>query len=112
MQAIFANKQNILRPGQYVKVRFQTDIYQDAILVPQQAVMQLQNIYQVYILNDSSKVNPRIVKVGARVGSNWIIQDGLKAGEKVAIIGSAAVNPRVPVKPVSMNWNYDSTSVQ
>jgi membrane fusion protein (multidrug efflux system) len=112
VQAIFANKQNILRPGQYVKVRFQTDIYQDAILVPQQAVMQLQNIYQVYILNDSSKVNPRIVKVGARVGSNWIIQDGLKAGEKVAIIGSAAVNPRVPVKPVSMNWNYDSTSVQ
>jgi hypothetical protein len=46
------------------------------------------------------------------VGSNWIIQDGLKAGEKVAIIGSAAVNPRVPVKPVPMNWNYDSTSVQ
>ena len=112
IQAIFANKQNILRPGQYVKVRFQTDIYQDAILVPQQAVSQLQNIYQVYVLNDSSKVSPRIVKVGARVGSNWIIQDGLKAGEKVAIIGSAAVNPRVPVKPIPMNWNYDSTSVQ
>ena len=112
IQAIFANKQNILRPGQYVKVRFQTDIYQDAILVPQQAVSQLQNIYQVYVLNDSSKVSPRIVKVGARVGSNWIIQDGLKAGEKVAIIGSAAVNPRVPVKPVPMNWNYDSTSIQ
>ena len=112
IQAIFANKQNILRPGQYVKVRFQTDIYKDAILIPQQAVSQLQNIYQVYVLNDSSKVSPRIVKVGARVGSNWIIQDGLKAGEKVAIIGSAAVNPRVPVKPISMNWNYDSTSVQ
>jgi membrane fusion protein (multidrug efflux system) len=112
VQAIFTNKQNILRPGQYVKVRFQTDIYQDAILVPQQAVSQLQSIYQVYVLNDSSKVNPRIVKVGARVGSNWIIQDGLKAGEKVAIIGSAAVNPRVPVKPITMNWNYDSTSVQ
>jgi membrane fusion protein (multidrug efflux system) len=112
IQAIFANKQNILRPGQFVKVRFQTDIYQNAILVPQQAVSQLQNIYQVYVLNDSSQVNPRIVKVGARVGSNWIIQEGLKAGEKVAIVGSAAVNPRVPVKPISMNWNYDSTSVQ
>lgn len=112
IQSIFTNKQNILRPGQYVKVRFQTDIYENAIMVPQQAVSQLQNIYQVYVLNDSSKVNPRIVKVGARVGSNWIIQDGLKAGEKVAIIGSAALNLQVPVKPVSMNWNYDSTSVQ
>jgi membrane fusion protein (multidrug efflux system) len=112
VQAIFANKQNILRPGQYVKVRFQTDIYKDAILVPQQAVSQLQSIYQVYVLNASSKISPRIVKVGARVGSNWIIQDGLKPGEKVAIIGSAAVNPKVPVKPITMNWNYDSTTVQ
>ena len=112
IQAIFANKQNILRPGQYVKVRFQTDIYENAILVPQQAVSQLQSIYQVYVLNDSSKINPRIVKVGARVGSNWIIQEGLKSGEKVAIIGSAAVSPKIPVKPVMMNWNYDSTTVQ
>lgn len=112
IQAIFANAQRILRPGQYVKVKFQTDLYNDAILVPQQAVNQLQNIYQVYILNDSSKISPRIVKVGARVGSNWIIQDGVKAGEKLAIIGSAAINPQIPVKPIMMKWNYDSTTVQ
>ena len=112
IQAIFSNKQNVLRPGQYVKVRFQTDLYNDAVLVPQQAVSQLQNIYQVYVLNDSSKVSPRIVKVGSRVGSNWIIQEGIKPGEKLAIIGSAAINPKIPVKPVMMNWNYDSTSVQ
>ncbi len=112
IQAIFANAQRILRPGQYVKVKFQTDLYNDAILVPQQAVNQLQNIYQVYVLNDSSKISPRIVKVGARVGSNWIIQDGVKAGEKLAIIGSAAINPQIPVKPIMMKWNYDSTTVQ
>jgi membrane fusion protein, multidrug efflux system len=112
VQALFANQQRILRPGQYVKVRFQTDLYKDAIMVPQQAVSQLQSIYQVYVLNDSSKVNPRVVKVGARVGDNWIIEDGLKAGEKVAIVGSAVINPRVSVKPVMMKWNYDSTSVR
>jgi len=112
IQAIFSNKQNVLRPGQYVKVRFQTDLYNDAVLVPQQAVSQLQSIYQVFVLNDSSKVTPRIVKVGSRVGSNWIIQEGIKPGEKLAIIGSAAINPKIPVKPVMMNWNYDSTSVQ
>jgi membrane fusion protein (multidrug efflux system) len=112
VQAVFANDQRILRPGQYVKVRFQTDIFPNAILVPQQAVGQLQSIYQVFVLNDSSKVNPRVVKVGARVGDNWIIEDGLKAGEKVALVGSAVINPGIPVKPVMMKWNYDSTSVR
>jgi membrane fusion protein (multidrug efflux system) len=86
-----------------------TDEYKDAILLPQQAVNQLQSIYQVFVVNDSSKLTPRVVKTGARVGSNWIITEGLKAGEKVAVIGNASINMKNPVKPVNMNWNYDST---
>ena len=109
MQALFKNKQNLIRPGEYVKVRFQTDEYKDAVMVPQQAVNQLQSIYQVYVVNDSSKVVPRVVQAGARVGSNWIITSGLKAGEKVAVIGNAVVNPKNPIKQNPMNWNYDST---
>jgi membrane fusion protein, multidrug efflux system len=109
MQAVFANKQNLIRPGQYVKVRFKTDEYKDAVMVPQQAVNQLQSIYQVFVVNDSSKVVPRVVQAGARVGSNWIITSGLKAGEKVAVIGNAVVNPKNPIKQNPMNWNYDST---
>jgi membrane fusion protein (multidrug efflux system) len=50
------------------------------------------------------------VQTGARTGSNWIITSGLKAGEKVAVVGNAAINPRLPVKPMDMTWNYDSTS--
>lgn len=110
LQAVFNNDDRLLRPGQYVKVRFQTDNYNDAIVVPQAAVNQLQNIYQVFVLGDSSKLQPRVVIPGARVGSNWIIQSGLKPGEKVAIVGSLAINPKLPVKPVAMNWNYDSAS--
>jgi membrane fusion protein, multidrug efflux system len=110
VQAVFTNSAKILRPGQYVKVRFQTDEFMDVALVPQQAVNQLQNIYQVFLLGDSDKLKPLVVKVGERVGSNWIISEGLKPGDKVAVIGSAAINPNLPVKPVSMNWNYDSTS--
>jgi membrane fusion protein (multidrug efflux system) len=109
VQAIFKNSLGLLRPGQYVKVRFQTDLFKDAILVPQQAVSQLQSIYQVFVLTDSSKIAPRVVKTGARVGSNWIITEGLKPGEKVAIVGSAAMSPEVTVKPVTMKWDYDST---
>ncbi len=109
MQALFKNDQNLIRPGEYVKVRFQTDEYKDAVMIPQQAVNQLQSVYQVYVVNDSSKVVPRVVQTGARVGSNWIISSGLKAGEKVAVIGNAVVNPKNPIKQNPMNWNYDST---
>jgi membrane fusion protein, multidrug efflux system len=110
VQAIFKNSQGILRPGQYVRVRFQTGEFSNAVVIPQQAVNQLQNIYQVYLLTDSNKIKPSIIKVGSRVGSNWIVSDGLKAGDKVAILGSTFVNASMVVKPVELPWNYDSTS--
>ncbi len=112
VQAVFPNSAGLIRPGQYVKVRFLTDFHRDAVIIPQQAVNQMQNIYQVFVLGDSSKLKPRVVKVGARVGSNWIVTEGLKAGEKVAIVGSMAVSPARPVKPNPMPWNYDSTTAR
>lgn len=112
LQAIFKNENRLLRPGQYVKVRFKTDEYKDALMVPQGAVNQLQSIYQVFVVNDSSKLTPRVVVPGARVGSNWIITSGVAEGEKVAIIGNAAINPKNAVNPISVSWNYDSTSRQ
>jgi membrane fusion protein (multidrug efflux system) len=110
VQAMFKNEQGILRPGQYIKVRFKTSEYSNAVVIPQQAVNQLQNVYQVYKLNDSNKIKPSIIKVGARVGSNWIVTEGLKEGEKVAILGSTFVNANTVVKPSIVRWNYDSTS--
>ena len=110
VQAIFKNANGLLRPGQYVKVRFQTDEFKNAVVVPQQAVNQLQNIYQVFLLTDSNKIKPSIIKVGNRVGSNWIVNDGLKEGDKLVILGSNFVNTKMTVKPVMVKWNYDSTS--
>ena len=112
IQASFANAQHLLRPGQYVKLRLQTDIFKDAVLIPQQAVNQLQNMFQVFAVNDSNKVTPVIIKTGKRIGSNWIVMQGLKAGDKVAIVGSMIVRPNVSIKPTNINWNYDSTSKQ
>lgn len=112
IQAVFPNPQNLLRPGQYAKIRLQTDLYKDAILVPQQAVNQIQNIYQVFVVNDSNMVRPTVIKIGKRVGSNWIVEGGLPMGAKIAIIGSAVVNPTVAIKPTLISWNYDSTTNQ
>jgi membrane fusion protein, multidrug efflux system len=110
IQAIFKNTSGILRPGQYVKVRFRSSESANAIVIPQQSVNQLQNIYQVFLLTDSNKLKPTLIKVGKRVGSNWIVSEGLKEGDKVAIVGSNFLNPAMVVSPVMLKWNYDSTS--
>ena len=110
VQAIFKNPDGLLRPGQYVKVRFKTEEFTNAIVIPQQAVNQMQNIYQVFLLTDSNTIKPQIIKVGSRVGSNWIVTDGLKEGNKVVIVGSTALNSTTKVNPRMISWNYDSTS--
>jgi membrane fusion protein (multidrug efflux system) len=109
VQAIFQNSNGMLKPGQYAKIRFISDKLTDAIIVPQQAINQLQNVYQVYVV-ENNKVIPRPVEVGMRVGDNWVITKGLKAGEKVGMIGNAVVKPDMIVKPVDMNWDYDASS--
>jgi len=108
VQAIFQNANGMLKPGQYAKIRFITDNLKDAVIVPQQAINQLQNIYQVFVL-DNNKIVPRPVEVGIRMGSNWVITKGLKAGEKVAMVGNAIVKPDMQVKPVEMEWDYDKS---
>ncbi len=109
VQALFKNATGTLKPGQYAKIRFVTDRLKDAVIVPQQAINQLQNIYQVYVV-ENNKIVPRAVEVGIRLGSNWVISKGLKAGEKVAMVGNAIVKPDMQVKPVEMEWDYDKMS--
>lgn len=112
VQAEFPNPKQLLRPGQFVKVRIQKDLYPDAIVVPQQTINQLQSKYQVFIVDDSSKIQPRLVEVGQRVGSNWIVRDGLKPGEKVAIVGSMMLRPAMQVRSKQLSWNADSTDIK
>jgi membrane fusion protein (multidrug efflux system) len=112
VQATVENKTKLLRPGQYVKVRFKSDEIPNAVLVPQQAINQMQSIYMAYVVNDSNKINPRPVKTGIRTGSNWVITDGIKPGERVALIGNAIIKPNMEIKPVVNPYSYDSTSMQ
>jgi membrane fusion protein (multidrug efflux system) len=82
----------------------------DAVLVPQRAVNQLQNLYSVFLLNDSNKVVMTPVKVGQRVGANWVIAEGLRPGQRVAIVGNALINPKVPVIPNPIEWDIETSS--
>ena len=96
---LFPNPGNILRPGGYGKVRTAVRVQQDALLVPQRAVSELQGGYQVAALDHENKVSIRTVQVGDRVGAQWIIVDGLKPGERVVAEGVQKVRAGMQVNP-------------
>ncbi len=99
MAGIFPNPGNVLRPGQYGRVRAVTATKPDALLVPQRAVSELQGSYQVAIIGADNKIEMRTVKVSERSGSQWIIEDGLKAGETVVVEGTQKIKPGAVVNP-------------
>ena len=86
VQLVFPNPDQLLRPGQYGRVRILLETKPGALLIPQRAVQELQNLYNVAVV-DGGKVAFRNVKVGQRVGSLWVIEDGLKAGEQIVVEG-------------------------
>ncbi|MCI0387831.1 MAG: efflux RND transporter periplasmic adaptor subunit [Acidobacteria bacterium] len=96
---IFPNPGDILRPGQYGRVRAVTSIREGALLVPQRAVTELQGSYRVAVVGGDNKVSIRSVKVGNRVGPMWIIEEGLNPGERVVAEGTQKVRPDVVVNP-------------
>src|SRR5215510_10662179 len=99
MQSLLPNPENILRPGQYAKIRVPAETRKGALLVPQQAIQQLQGSSQVAVVGAENKVDIRPVKVGEQVGSMWIITQGLKPGERVVVEGVQKVKAGMVVNP-------------
>jgi RND family efflux transporter MFP subunit len=99
----FPNPDNILRPGQYGRVRAATITKKGALLVPQRAVTELQGSYQVAVVGSDNKVSIRPIKVGERVGTMWIINEGLKPGERVVVEGVQKVRDGTPISPKMIN---------
>jgi membrane fusion protein (multidrug efflux system) len=83
----FPNPGNILRPGQFGNVRFVADIKKGAMVIPQEAVNELQGSYQVAVVDENNKVSIRPVKMGERIGAMWEVTEGLKPGDKVVVQG-------------------------
>ncbi len=107
VQAIFANPQGLLRPGQYVKVRFRTGLLTDAVLVPQKAINQLQEIYQVLVVNDSDRLGSphREARQPGRkqLGHHQWTQIRREGGPR----RQRLYQPGLPVHPVPLEWNYE-----
>lgn len=99
LAGLFPNPGNVLRPGQYGKVRAVVRVKKGALLVPQRAVLQQQGGYQVAVVNQSNEVSLRTVQPGESYGTQWIINDGLKPGDRVIAEGADRVRPGMKVHP-------------
>jgi membrane fusion protein, multidrug efflux system len=96
---LFPNPQNLLRPGQYAKVRATTDTHKEALLVPARAVQDLQGTRQVAVVGADNKVSMRTVQIGPSMGNLIVINAGLKPGERVVVDGLQKVREGVTVNP-------------
>src|SRR2546423_3158268 len=99
LAGVFQNPGNVLRPGQYGRVRAVTSTREEALLVPQRAVTELQGSYQVAVMGRDNRIEIRTVKVGDRAGTMWVIEDELKQGETGVAEGTQKVRPGVVVNP-------------
>jgi membrane fusion protein, multidrug efflux system len=97
--ALFPNPGNLLRPGQYAKVRAVTEVKKGALLVPQRAVNDLQGGAQVAVVGSDNKAEIRAVQTGERVGALWVIDKGLHPGERVVVEGFTRVKSGAVVSP-------------
>ena len=100
LQARFPNPQRRLLPGQFGRVRVQVEDRKNALLVPQRAVQQLQNMQTVYTVGQDNKVQARAVRTAERVGELWVIEQGLKPGDRVIVEGQLKVRPGALVQPL------------
>lgn len=115
-EVTFPNTGNNLRPGQFGKVRFVADMKKDAMVIPQEAVNEVQGNYQVAVVDQTNKVSLRPVKMGERIDSQWEVTDGLKPGDKVIVQGwqkvreGSSVTPKEWTSPAQSPAPQTSTS--
>ncbi len=98
IQGAFPNPGNLLRPGQYGKVRAAIDVRKGALVVPQRAINELQGAYQVAVVAPDSKVDVRTVRAGEQVGNHLVVEEGLQPGDKVIVEGFVRVRPGMLVR--------------
>ena len=99
VRAEFPNPGNVLRPGQYARIRAVTEVRKGALLVPQQAISELRGIYQVGVVGADNKVTIKTVKLGPQFANQWLVESGLQEGDSVVVDGLQRVKDGMTVAP-------------
>ena len=103
----FPNPKNLLRPGEYARIRALTGILRSALLVPQAAVSQAQGAYQVTVIGADNRAQLRTVEVGPTEGTLWVIASGVRPGERVVAVGAEKVKDGDLVNPAPFKDNEE-----
>jgi membrane fusion protein, multidrug efflux system len=111
LEAQFKNEDNLIRPGQYVKIRLVTEFRNKSLLIPQRAVNEMQGLYQVFAVGDSNKLNLILIKIGSRYNMSYIVEEGLSAGDRIVVGGTQLLRSGSIINPVNKNWSPDSTII-
>jgi membrane fusion protein (multidrug efflux system) len=99
VRAEFPNPGNLLRPGQYARIRAVTEERKNALLVPQRAITELQGIYQVGIVGADNKISIKSVKLGPQFSDLWVVDSGIEPGDKVVVDGLQRLKDGMVVAP-------------
>jgi membrane fusion protein, multidrug efflux system len=99
LQVSFPNKNRLLRPGQFARLKIVLDQVKDGLIIPQRCVKEIQGVYQVYAVSDSSTIVVKEVELGAKVGSMWIVTSGLNPKDKIVFEGLMLVKPGQKIVP-------------
>lgn len=103
-EAAFANPQQLIRPGQYVKVLVISDIRKNALIIPQRSVIEMQGITQVYVVGNDNKVKMKAIQLGPAFKDSYIVTDGLTANDKIALGGTSQLKSDNVVTPQIKEW--------
>lgn len=110
VEVMFPNPQGTLRSGLFATMRMSVAVEKNAIAIPQKTITEMQGIYQVNVIDKSNKITVRVVEVGEKVGTNWIVKKGLTLGDKVAILGNIFVQPGSTVNPTPYKEEQQATN--
>jgi membrane fusion protein (multidrug efflux system) len=111
LEAQFRNEDNILRPGQYVKLKLVTEYRDNALLIPQRAVNEMQGLFQIFTVGDSNKIAIKIIKLGPSYNMSYIVESGLMKQDKIVIGGTQMLRSGSFITPVEKTWSPDSTNI-
>jgi membrane fusion protein (multidrug efflux system) len=103
-EAAFANPDRLIRPGQYVKIGVVTDVQKNALLIPQRSVIEMQGVFQVYVVDNNNKVDMKMVQIGPSYKDSYIVAEGLTANDKVALGGTSLLKSGSVITPKIIDW--------
>jgi membrane fusion protein (multidrug efflux system) len=111
LESQFKNTDNLIRPGQYVKLKLVTEFRNSALLIPQRAVNEMQGLFQVYTVGDSNKISIKLLKLGPSYNMSYIVEEGLTREDRIVIGGTQMLRGGSMISPIIKTWSPDSTNI-